>query len=231
MKKRSLIFLLCLFLVGCNQSADIKTSLDAIISEEVNNGDIYRQDHNSVYFSYYLPSDIYIIEASRNVSILSFNQDRILMNLNITSIIADQNKTKNGFFESTISYKKDYLIYQNKGIYRDYDDIECHYDFEVYEINEHYLLNLKTDDMCYYAYTTIDNVELLTKRLFSLAESMSMNRELIISDYSNFDAIDYRRQQINLFETIIPQEGKVEDIIVDKDKHNSTNSQNENIAQ
>ena len=136
------------------------------------------------------------------------------MNLNITSIIARQDADLDNYLLEEGFYAKEDEIYYREGHYLDFDQDECAYVYAIYDVDGRHLAILKTDDMTYYAYTGND-LTLITKRLFMLAESASVDRDLVVNDYANVDMIDYRREQVNLFETIVPQEGRLEDIVVD----------------
>ncbi len=214
MKKRCLLFLLCLFLASCQGRISDIEELDAVIDAELAGATVYRQDHNGAYFDYYLPSDIYEVSSKKDAVILSFNDEKILMNLNITSIIARQDADLDNYLLEEGFYAKEDEIYYREGHYLDFDQDECAYVYAIYDVDGRHLAILKTDDMTYYAYTGND-LALITKRLFMLAESASVDRDLVVNDYANVDMIDYRREQVNLFETIVPQEGRLEDIVID----------------
>lgn len=222
MKKICLLFLACLFLCACSHTGDITASLDTVIDSELSNPTVYRQDQNTIFFSYYLPSDIYKLESYKDATIFSFNNEEILMNMNITSIIAsEEGNIKEGARNENF-YSNDRLVYSKEGTYLNHDEIEVEFIYNIYAVNNKYLISFKTDDMNYYAYVSRNSLELLTKRLFMLAESMSINSESVVAYYANVDMIDYTRKQVNLFETVIPREGQLEEILIDKDLPSTT---------
>lgn len=222
MKKICLLFLACLFLCACSHTEDIAASLDTVIDSELSNPTVYRQDQNTIFFSYYLPSDIYKLESYKDATIFSFNNEEILMNMNITSIIAsEEGNIKEGARNENF-YSNDRLVYSREGTYLNHDEIEVEFIYNIYAVNNKYLISFKTDDMNYYAYVSRNSLELLTKRLFMLAESMSINSESVVAYYANVDMIDYTRKQVNLFETVIPREGQLEEILIDKDLPSTT---------
>lgn len=222
MKKICLLFLACLFLCACSHTEDIAASLDTVIDSELSNPTVYRQDQNTIFFSYYLPSDIYKLESYKDATIFSFNNEEILMNMNITSIIAsEEGNIKEGARNENF-YSNDRLVYSREGTYLNHDEIEVEFIYNIYAVNNKYLISFKTDDMNYYAYVSRNSLELLTKRLFMLAESMSVNSESVVAYYANVDMIDYTRKQVNLFETVIPREGQLEEILIDKDLPSTT---------
>ena len=222
MKKICLLFLACLFLCACSHTEDIAASLDTVIDSELSNPTVYRQDQNTIFFSYYLPSDIYKLESYKDATIFSFNNEEILMNMNITSIIAsEEGNIKEGARNENF-YSNDRLVYSKEGTYLNHDEIEVEFIYNIYAVNNKYLISFKTDDMNYYAYVSRNSLELLTKRLFMLAESMSINSESVVAYYANVDMIDYTRKQVNLFETVIPREGQLEEILIDKDLPSTT---------
>lgn len=222
MKKICLLFLACLFLCACSHTENITASLDTVIDSELSNPTVYRQDQNTIFFSYYLPSDIYKLESYKDTTIFSFNNEEILMNMNITSIIAsEEGNIKEGARNENF-YSNDRLVYSREGTYLNHDEIEVEFIYNIYAVNNKYLISFKTDDMNYYAYVSRNSLELLTKRLFMLAESMSINSESVVAYYANVDMIDYTRKQVNLFETVIPREGQLEEILIDKDLPSTT---------
>lgn len=222
MKKICLLFLACLLLCACSNTEDIAVSLDAVIDSELSNPTVYRQDQNTIFFSYYLPSDIYKLESHKDAAIFSFNNEEILMNMNITSIIASEEGSIKEEARNENFYSDDRLVYSREGTYLNHDEIEVEFIYNIYAVNNKYLISFKTDDMNYYAYVSRNSLELLTKRLFMLAESMSINSESVVAYYANVDMIDYTREQVNLFETVIPREGQLEEILIDKDLPSTT---------
>lgn len=218
MKKYLLFLLVLILLTSCSYSEkDIKNVLDDVISNEINSSVIYRQDQNSIFYNYYLPSDVYKIYSSRDGAIMSFNGETILMNLNVSSIISSQKPDSQVKLEKDSFYSDDNLLYDSEGEYQERDETICAYRFEVYNLDGKCLVSFKTDVMIYYAYVSEDNLPLLTKRLFMIAKSMTVSMEDAILYYANVDMIDYTRKQVNLFETVIPKEGQLIDIIVDKE--------------
>lgn len=217
MKKLCCVFFVCLFLFGCTAEIDIKKKLDEVIDNTSKLENVNRQDHTSTYYSYYLPSDFYQLLASQDAEVFSFNNEKVLMNLNIPSIIALKKEDVEGKLNAESFYSNDDLVYSKSGDFLDIDNHQCNYIFEVFKSNGKYLVAFKTDVMNYYAYSGEGNLPLLTKRLFEIAKSLSVSRDNVIANYSNVDIIDYRREQVNLFETLIPKEGHLEDIIIDKE--------------
>lgn len=214
MKKLCLLLFSCLILFACSYPEDLNSTLDTVIETTLDDVKVRRQDHNGVFYSFYLPSDIYQLESYRDAAIFDFNNEKILMNLNITSIIAEQENKKTKTLKVSNSSISTPAVYSKQGQYQDYDEFECHYVFEVYQLNNKYLVSFFTDDMSYYSYTSLNNLPLLTKRLFMLAKSMSVDHEAVMMMYSNVDLIDYTRKQVNLFETVVPKEGYLEDIVI-----------------
>ena len=55
-----------------------------------------------------------------------------------------------------------------------------------------------------------------------MAKGVHVKEEEVIADYSLKDVIDYEKKQVNLFETIMPVNGNINDFLVDKKDEQST---------
>ena len=54
--------------------------------------------------------------------------------------------------------------------------------------------------------------------MMQVATNCDVKDDMVIADYSTKDIIDYEKSTVNLFEQSFPQEGRVEDMMIDTGK-------------
>lgn len=89
MKQVCTFLMICiLFLTGCASitSSSLQERLDVQV-EKAEKAELSKPDHKKKYYSYYLPSDMGRYESSETGNVLSYNEVKILMSLNVSGII------------------------------------------------------------------------------------------------------------------------------------------------
>jgi len=212
-----ILILVLLILCGCT-SYNKTTSLDAVFE---NNTGEYRQNNFSEYLDYYLPSDMLEEDFGFDHVTFSFNHNEVIMNVNIASVIASKYYvnyvlTDDGYFDNSK------LIYSHQGTYINHDKQMVAYFYKVYSTDNYNLLYFKSSDLVFYGYCDDDNLIDMSEKIFNLAKSATVKTDSIISTYSTKDVIDYTKSQIDLFDVVLPNSGRIDDLIKDdKDVNNS----------
>lgn len=224
--------LVLLLLSACVRSDDasLKSDLDTIFSD-IDSIKIYQTNNDMTFYSYYLPSSMGEDEVDSDSITLKYGSSKIIMNLNVADIInaqyySDQYLSDDGFFND------DYLFYEKTGTYLSYQDIEKQYIYRLYKHDNNYLLHLKTSDMNYYGSVKISDIKDVTRELLVIAKSTRVLNDEVISTYSNKEVISYQKKQIDLFETTMPNNGQLSDMLVDgalvgNENNNSQESDNQ----
>ena len=208
---------------GCSIASkdDISGELDAVFSNNSVPKNI-RQNNAVGDFSYYLPSDMSDGECDYTGCIMNYGNSKILMNLNISSIINSKYYSNSSLADEKIFDDKN-LVYEKKGIFINIDSLDKGYYLRLYDYGKYYQIHFATTDMNFYAYAYLNNVVETVKHIFLVAKSVSVKNNEIIGKYSNKEVIDYQKKKLNLFEYIIPTDGKIDDLLIDKETETNTN--------
>lgn len=197
-------------LCGC---ASNNATLDDAFTQE--NRDLNLRANNYLtYYNYYLPSDVYELNYEENAVLLKYEESNISMNLNVASII--NSEFYNDYYLKDDGFFDDYrLFYEHTGTYLDADNNHLEYIYRVYEYENEYLVHMMSEKMNFYAYTIKDNLYDLTEKILIIAKSISVKDVDVISNYSSKSIIDYQKKQINLFDLVLPVNGKLDELILD----------------
>ena len=218
--KKLLFFLLCLILVGCANNKDYVSSLDEVFSS-AEKPMIIRANNYGNYYDYYIPSDTSEFNSGPLYSLLEYDNSRFLMDVNIAGIVSqryypDNTLAEEGFFDDSKQ------VYEKRGVYVNSEDDTLDYIYKLFQYEDCYLACLRSRDLIFYAYISEDDIVPVTSRMLLMAKGVHVKEEEVIADYSLKDVIDYEKKQVNLFETIMPVNGNINDFMVDKKDEQST---------
>ena len=139
------------------------------------------------------------------------------MDVNISGIINDRYYedlplAEEGFFDDSR------LFYTKEGTYKDYEGNDKEYIFRIYEYDEDYLLHFLTKDLIFYAYGEEKDLIPVTSRIYLIARGAEVRSSAVLADFSTIDVIDYHKKQVNLFETIMPVNGSINDFMLENEE-------------
>ena len=204
----------CLLLCGCSSNAGkIDDQLDEIFASAAEQTD-YLVNNYSKYADYYRPSDLNETESDELSISFAYNESSIVMNINVAGIIEDRyysNTSSASFFDS------DKKVYESSGRYMDVDGKSVAYDYAVYEYDDYYLSCLESGKVTIYSHCAKADIVPVSSRILLLAKGVSLDADKIITDYSAKETIDYQRKQVDLFETVLPVNGRVDELIISID--------------
>lgn len=209
--RKCLILLLCLLLCGCDYVAnnDVERAFDFEEQEST-----VRANNITKYYSYYLPSDVQEEVKDSETVVLTYNNSQAVMNLNIPSIINNRFYTSyvlrdDGFFDD------DKLVYTRESKYLDNNEDQISYIYNLYNYGDQYLIHFMSSIVNFYGYAYQNDVAGLTSKMLLIAKSVETNKDDVINDYSSKDVINYEKKQINLFDLVLPVNGKLEELFID----------------
>ena len=195
--------------------SDLSQRLDAVFSQEMS-AETIRRNNYSQYIDYYLPSGTGELEGDMLSSRFSYNASSFVMDINISGIIneryyRDQMMQDEGFFDPSK------LVYERSSTYMDMDGREHAYTYRVYSYENRYLSYFQSKDLLFYGYASLSDIADMTSRILLMAKSAAIRESDVISTYSSKTEVDYEKKQVNLFETIMPVNGNVNDFMIDKE--------------
>lgn len=205
-------------MTACGSKRDLQKEFDEVFADD-GFEESFRDNNFSKYLEYYVPSDVFQCDSNDMSYVFDYNDSRLIMNVNVSGIINrdyyDTKITSEGFFD------KNALVYSHSGVFLGNDGKESEYLCEIYQYDLQYLIYFNCQDIIMYAYTYKSDVVALCSRILLMAKTVNVKQDAIIADYSNKDVVDYRKQQINLFESVLPVNGRIDDMMVD-DKNASS---------
>ncbi len=210
---------MCICLYGCAQSLDLETELDQVFSAELVQEKVRRNNY-SRYLDYYLPSDLHEVEGDMLTNYFSYNDSCFIMDVNISGIVndryyPDQKLGDEGFFD------EQRLVYYRAGTYKDNEGNEQKYQYKVYGYDGEYLSYFFSKDLIFYGYATPDDIVPMSSRILLMAKGTIVREDDVAAGYSLKNEIDYEKKQVNLFETIMPVNGNVNDFFVSDDQESA----------
>ena len=105
------------------------------------------------------------------------------------------------------------LVYSKSGKYLTIKDIERDYILNLYQNNDYYVIELITSDLTYIT-SSKAYIKDIVKHLFTIAKSVDLDEELIIADYSDKNIVDYKKKQIDLFDSTRPTSGDLSEMLI-----------------
>jgi len=213
--KKLFIILILLVLCGCSSNLGIKDRLDVIFKTDQDEV-VFRKNNYSDYIDYYLPSDIFEVDADLLSSTYSYNDAKLVVNINVAGIIAskyypDVYLADEGFFDNSK------LVYRKDGYFLNDSEELREYKYRVYNVDDTYLTYLISDNLIMYGYCDEKDLEGLSSRMLLMAKAADVKENDIVSMYSTKDTIDFEKKPVNLFETILPVNGNINDFLIDKE--------------
>lgn len=201
-------------LSSCANKEDINSQLENVFNKDFvfNN----RVNNYTDYIEYYVPSDVNEQEVDHLSFSFNGNDFGFIMNINVASIINKEyynNLSLNdeGFFD------ENKLIYNRIGSFNNNDAQIIDYFIKVYQYDDEYLMYFVTNELNFYGHAKNDSVGLLANKIIQMAGTCTVNNDKVLEDFSSINVIDYEKKTVNLFESIYPVDGRIEDLMVDKD--------------
>lgn len=208
------VLLVLFLLTGCEniydqvlKPYDLSGELDKIFLDTSKSAALI--NNYSTYMDFYLPYELNEYSSDKISNVYALNNGKIIMNINISAII-NGTYYNEGFFDS------DKLIYEHEGYFTNENDRREKYLFNLYRYDEQYLLYFVSKDVNFYGYTCLNEVVLMARKILDVAKSVSVAEDAIVSTYSNSAVIDYRKSYVDLFKTIMPVAGRIDDLMVDE---------------
>lgn len=223
MKKLPVLFA-CLLLAGCTiqSNVDLQNEITEAIATS-STYTIHTPNISKSFYSYYLPAYIGRMQSTSSGNILNDRGRQFVMNLNVSSII-----NSNYYTEATSSLNANSLsdpIANIQGEYTDMNEISHSYYLSVYKVDYQYLLELRSDTVEFYSISDALSTIQLAQDMYEIARSIDVDTNEVLATYSNKDTIDYKSEKIELFEQLVPESGRVEELFEDYNDSNEDDTE------
>ena len=210
--KKIIAFLLCILLCGCASKIDIQNRLDEVFAED-GSARFFRKNNYSRYIDYYVPSDTYETKVDTLSSNYEFSNARIVMNVNVSGIISAKYYPEKVFLDEGV-FDSSRLVYEKTSEYLNSNEEYNPYRYQVYEYEDRYLVYFLSRDLVFYGYCDGYDLDGISSKILTIAKSADVKRDDVVANFSSKDVIDYEKKQVNLFETIMPVNGNINDFLL-----------------
>ncbi|MFI3284544.1 MAG: hypothetical protein R3Y57_05625 [Erysipelotrichaceae bacterium] len=212
MKKLGLFVALVSLLTGCasNNIDQLETKIQEIASSvytiEVSN---YKE-----YYDYYVNPGLKVVDSTKLSSLIQAGDNYIVLNINVSNVVNEEYYNEVNIGLKPVSSLENVVTYFD-GQFLNIDDEMIDYKLVVYLIDGTYMVYLNTTYVDLYSILPQSDITLTACEMMIMAKSVQIEYETIASDYSNINQIDYVKEQIKLFEVVVPESGRIEEILLE----------------
>ena len=209
MGKKILTVLLCIVLTGCIQSSQtMQERLDEKITA-VSALPIPSASHRKPFYTYYTEPSIGHYRSTETSNEFSYQSTKFVMNLNVQAIMDSSTDIAQSIYTQQ-------PIAKNTGSFQNMLDESVSYVCEIYQVDHHYAVFFTSSTVNLFGVTDIGDAAELAGKMYSIARSVIVRKDVVSQVYSHESAIDYEGEAINLYKDIAPEEGTLQELIEDK---------------
>ncbi len=207
--------LICMAVItsGCTVYRTI--DLQKILSERLvtrMEGDAEAPNRNKPYYSYYIQPSVGQLESDQTGCLLTYQGNEFLMNLNISAVIND----KYYDFKDSDSFglNDSSMAASVTGTYTDVNNDSHDFIVNIYHADkeESYITVFRSETVEFYSVSDALKAADLAGEMLRIARSVEINQDEIIDHYSNKESISFTGRKIQLFDSIAPESGRVEEL-------------------
>lgn len=209
MGKKILLVLLCIVLTGCIQSSQtMQERLDEKITA-VSALPIPSASHRKPFYTYYTEPSIGHYRSTETSNEFSYQSTKFVMNLNVQAIMDSSTDIAQSIYTQQ-------PIAKNTGSFQNMLDESVSYVCEIYQVDRYYAVFFTSSTVNLFGVTYAGDAAELAGKMYSIARSVIVRKDVVSQVYSHESAIDYEGEAINLYKDIAPEEGTLQELIEDK---------------
>ncbi|MBP3892152.1 MAG: hypothetical protein J6D29_08255 [Solobacterium sp.] len=215
MKKTILILFLLSCLCGCTK---VTSTMQAQLESKLNAMSLLDADapiYNHRYYLYYKEPMIGKISSDITSNIFTYEGTRFVMNLNVPAII--NNRYYPDGSAEIEGLKGLEPAAKHNGVLKDHLGEEHPYEVKIYELGKQEITVFSTDLVDFYAVNAEKNGPHLAGAMYRIARSLTVDKELILADFSNRKTISNVRKKLELFQNIAPESGVIDELFINHD--------------
>ena len=224
MGKKILLVLLCIVLTGCRESSlSMQERLDEKITA-MSALPIPSASHRKPFYTYYTEPSIGHYRSTETSNEFSYQSTKFVMNLNVQAIMDSSTDIVQSIYTQQ-------PIAKNTGSFQNTLDESVSYVCEIYQVDRYYAVFFTSSTVNLFGVTYAGDAAELAGKMYSIARSVIVRKDVVSQVYSHESAIDYEGEAINLYKDIAPEEGTLQELIEDKthiDNKKDTNKTTDN---
>ena len=212
--KKIFCLILVLFLSSCSEyRGSVQSRLDQQISA-CENSAISNPNNRKTYYSYYLDPSIGRVYSSGTGNVFSLDGVSFVMNLDVAKIINEKYyPLKLDIHEYALGGD---VLAQREGTVRDISGSEIPYRAAILLAKDMEVLvsvecgYMKFDSLC-----NTNIAPVIAAKMIEIGRSVSVSTTEVLNAYTTLSGIDYAGTPVELFENKAPENGSIEELLVD----------------
>ncbi|MGM9942282.1 MAG: hypothetical protein ACI32N_09890 [Bulleidia sp.] len=213
MKRMIPVLMTLCILAGCAQpSVSMQDALNDAVAQ-VQTQQVQDTTHSKKYYSYYLPRDMGRYESTQFGNVLGYQGYRVLMSLNTPAIL--NARLYPDLKDSPITLARQEMSVSAQGMYTDLNDVEHLFEIGVYPTGYDYTVCMVSDVILFEAACPAVLVDDIAAKMIEIARSVQINENVIVETLSNQVTEIKSRQKVELFESLAPENGRIEELFED----------------
>ena len=208
MKRVVSLFALLLVLTssGCGSAVPLADQLDQTIAKTMAIT-IPFTNHRKETISYYVPTNVGILEQQETSSVFVLGESEFLFTLNVTNIIAENEDPSGRGIDISNA------IYTNSGMYTDVDGSDHPYTMSILDMGGAYYVLFDTPKISFYGLTNPIECDAVVQAMIRILKSAEIDDDTIIATYDREEAAKSEKIELDLFDEVIPENGRLEEIV------------------
>ena len=208
--RKWIIAALALTLCGCAQAeTDLNRALNTKLAQreaEPVPAPYYHKD----FYGYYTEPCVGRISASETGNIFKYENCFIIMNLDVPAILRAE-----GSEQVSVSFSGGNEKASVQGTYLDRSEQEHAYSVRISALGDSYYVFLQSDTMQFYAVCPQYTAASAAAQMLKIARSVEVNIPAVVARYQSSNGIEYAGETIELFDSITPENGSIEELFPD----------------
>lgn len=225
---KHIAFIICMAVMasGCTvyRTIDLQKVLSARLVEKME-GEADEPNHNKPYYSYYIQPSVGQLDSDQTGSLLTYQGNEFLMNLNISAVINkkyydSRNSDSFGLNDTSVAASV-------TGTYTDVNNDSHDFIVNIYHADKEasYITVFRSGTVEFYAVSDALKAADLAGEMLRIARSVEIDQDEIIDHYSNKESISFTGRKIQLFDSVAPESGRVEELFGENDAAGQSENQ------
>lgn len=218
MRKLIIVLSILIVLSGCQANAYFNnTSYDKAIENATTQSMSQYATMKRDLFSYYIPPSVGRKSATESSVTLQSNNQSILMYLDVINILNQSYyKDETGTLRKLL--KTENAFYTTSGTYLNTTNVPTAYLVSAIKLSDKtVLLSLQTENFIFMSIHPLSISPDILYDMLRIARSTKINKDLVLSTYSNREIVDFKSQSLNMFAQAGPESGTVIDMVKEED--------------
>lgn len=200
-----------LLLSGCVSEDTYGTLLNTQV-QTAETAVLRQPDHMRKYYACYVQPSIGVIYAGETDAMFNFRGTKFIMRVNTEKILR-RAYYPDSDAEETVFAEDPVLYYSGSCLDLSGDDLV--YTLSFYACGPDYAVDCEAGDVSFFAVCSALEAVNLSGTMIRMARTVTVDEDAVIEDFSSRRDITYTASRPQLFKNLVPENGKIDEILVD----------------